>query len=188
MKILVIDNYDSFTFNLVQLIGKFTEDIFVERNDFINLGYIEELQPEKIIISPGPGRPENSSFSLDVVKLFFNKIPILGVCLGHQCISDAFGGKIVKVENPKHGKLTKVSHDGKSIFNMIPDKFNVTLYHSLMVDKDSMPDELEISARSSDGMIMGIRHKNYPVEGVQFHPEAILTEHGETLIKNFLNM
>ncbi|MFC2136019.1 anthranilate synthase component II, partial [Bacteroidota bacterium] len=182
MKILVIDNYDSFTFNLVQLIGEFTKDIIVERNDAITSGYIEELKPEKIIISPGPGRPENSIFSLDVVKLFFNKVPILGVCLGHQCISSAFGGKIIKVQKPKHGKLTSISHDGKSIFKSIPYNFNVTLYHSLMVDKDSLPEELEVSAYSSEGLIMGIRHKKYPVEGVQFHPEAILTEHGETLI------
>jgi len=188
MKILVIDNYDSFTYNIVQIIGKYLHSVEVEMNDRITHDRIKKIGPDKIIISPGPGKPEDSIMSLEVIETYYKSLPILGVCLGHQCIGIKFGGKVIKAPVPRHGKLTQIEHDGLTIFNDIPQKFDATLYHSLMVEENSLPNELEISARSIEGIVMGIRHKNYPLEGVQFHPEAILTKHGETIIKNWLSM
>lgn len=186
MKILVIDNYDSFTFNLVQQIGKFTSDIIVRRNDQITIDEIEILAPSKIVISPGPGRPENSKISLDVIKHFGGSKDILGVCLGHQAIGCVFGAKITNAVKIMHGKTSFVEHDNKSIFKNLPQNFEAGRYHSLVIDNSSLPDVLEISARTADGTIMGVRHKYFPIEGIQFHPESILTKLGDLLIKNWL--
>ncbi len=188
MKILVIDNFDSFTYNLVQLIGSFGEELIVKRNDEVNEKDISEIKPDKILISPGPGRPENSNASLIAIKKFYNSIPVLGVCLGHQAIGFSFGGEVVKAPKLMHGKTSNISHDNKSIFRNIPQNFIATRYHSLIVDNDSLPEDLEVSARSEDGIIMGIRHKKYPVEGIQFHPESFLTFEGENIIKNWLTL
>lgn len=186
MKILIIDNYDSFTYNLVQLVGSFNHSIQVCRNDAISLDEINELKPDKIIISPGPGRPEDSKISLEIVKQLSGSIPILGVCLGHQAIALAFGGKIIKTKNLMHGKTSLIKHDNKSIFASIPQDFIATRYHSLIIEKESFPSELEISAFSEDGEIMGIRHKTNPIEGIQFHPESILTLEGRNIVGNWL--
>lgn len=186
MKILVIDNYDSFTYNLVQLLGKFAE-VVVIKNDEWNSEDVARLNPNGILISPGPGNPDNSRLSIDVIKNFYKRIPILGICLGHQCIAFAFGGKVLKHANPKHGKTTHINHDSSTIFENIPNNFEVMLYHSLIVDDASLPECLTISAKSDDGIIMGLRHKEYNVEGVQFHPESILTEYGEELIGNWFD-
>lgn len=188
MKILVIDNYDSFTFNLVQLVGKFTSEIIVKRNDKISLEQIKIMNPDKIIISPGPGRPENSNISIDTIKEFGKSKPILGVCLGHQGIGICFGAKIVNAPVLMHGKTSKVIHDGKTIYKGIHQKFNAGRYHSLIIDKDSLNGELEITSHTQDGLIMGVRHNSYPIEGIQFHPESILTHEGESIIKNWLNL
>ena len=188
MKILVIDNYDSFTFNLVQLIGKFTSDIIVKRNDKISLQEINELKPDKIVISPGPGRPEDSNISIDAIKEFGKTIPILGVCLGHQGIGICFGAKIINAPVLMHGKTSRVMHDQKTIFKGIPQNFSAGRYHSLIIDKKSLNGDLEISAYTADDIIMGIRHKQYPLEGIQFHPESILTQEGENIIKNWLKI
>lgn len=186
MKILVIDNYDSFTYNLVQLLGGFNCKIIVKRNDEIDMDEIEKISPDKILISPGPGKPEDSKASLDAIKKFGNKIPILGVCLGHQAIGVCFGGKVIRASKLMHGKTSKIKHNEKGIFKSLPQNFVATRYHSLIVDKKTLPDCLEITATSEDGMIMGIKHKKYPVEGIQFHPESILTTEGKNLIKNWL--
>lgn len=186
MSILVIDNYDSFTYNLVQLIGKFNSDIIVARNDAITIEEIENLKPEKILISPGPGRPENCKISLEAIKYFGGKIPILGVCLGHQAIGIAFGAHVSRGKKVMHGKISLIKHDGKSIFKDIPQNFNAMRYHSLVVDRERFPKELEITAETNDGIIMGLRHKIFPIEGIQFHPESILTTNSEILIKNWL--
>lgn len=186
MKILVIDNYDSFTYNLVQLLGGFNCEIIVKRNDEINVDEIEKINPDKILISPGPGKPEDSKVSLDAIKKFGKKIPILGVCLGHQAIGICFGGKVVRASKLMHGKTSKIKHNEKRIFKSLPQNFIATRYHSLIVDKKTLPDYLEITATSEDGMIMGIKHKKYPIEGIQFHPESILTTEGKNLIKNWL--
>jgi anthranilate synthase/aminodeoxychorismate synthase-like glutamine amidotransferase len=189
MKILVIDNYDSFTYNLVQMIG--TNDnyeLIVKRNDEINLEEIKKLNPDKILISPGPGKPEDSKISLDIIRALGTKVPILGVCLGHQAIGICYGAKVVKAKAPMHGKTSKITHLQKSIFKNLPQDFEATRYHSLIIEKESMPDELEITASSEDGTIMGVRHKKYPVEGIQFHPESILTIQGKNLIKNWLEL
>jgi anthranilate synthase/aminodeoxychorismate synthase-like glutamine amidotransferase len=188
MKILVIDNYDSFTYNLVQLLGKFSCEINIKRNDEITKEDIKVIQPDKILISPGPGKPEDSNISLTAIKEFGNNIPILGVCLGHQAIGITFGGKVVKADNLMHGKTSEIQHDEKTIFNNIPQNFIATRYHSLIIDKSSLPAELEISAQTSNGLIMGIRHKIYPIEGIQFHPESILTVEGAKIIKNWLEL
>lgn len=188
MKILVIDNYDSFTYNLVQLLGKFSCEIIIKRNDEITKEDIKVIQPDKILISPGPGKPEDSNISLTAIKEFGNNIPILGVCLGHQAIGITFGGKVVKADNLMHGKTSEIQHDEKTIFNNIPQNFIATRYHSLIIDKSSLPAELEISAQTSNGLIMGIRHKIYPIEGIQFHPESILTVEGAKIIKNWLEL
>jgi anthranilate synthase/aminodeoxychorismate synthase-like glutamine amidotransferase len=187
MNILVIDNYDSFTFNLVQQLGKFGCKIIVKRNDDLSLNEITRIKPDKILISPGPKRPEDSLISLKVIKQLNNSVPILGVCLGHQAIAICFGGKVIKAPKPIHGITSKVTHNGKSIFKNIPQNFEVMRYHSLIVDKKSLPQELEITAQTEDGIIMGIHHKNYPIQGIQFHPESILTKNGDEIISNWLN-
>ncbi len=183
---LVIDNYDSFTFNLVQLIGHFETGIIVKRNDEITTKEISDLSPNRILISPGPGKPEDSKISLDVIERFADSIPILGVCLGHQAIAISFGGKVIQAPELVHGKSSMILHNNKGIFNGIPQRFDAGRYHSLIVEKSSLPDTLDITALTEDGLVMGLRHKEYPMEGVQFHPESILSEHGLTLMKNWL--
>jgi anthranilate synthase/aminodeoxychorismate synthase-like glutamine amidotransferase len=186
MKILVIDNYDSFTYNLVQLLGKFHCELVVKRNDEVTEDQIAEMLPDKILISPGPGRPEDSNASLTAFEKFGNKIPILGVCLGHQALGYVYGGKITKAPVLMHGKTSEIRHDNKTIFRNIPQNFTATRYHSLIIDRETLPGTLEISAETDDGCIMGVRHKNFPVEGIQFHPESFLTNEGSKLIKNWL--
>ena len=186
--ILVIDNYDSFTFNLVQYLGSMGHELEVFRNDAISLDEIERLAPESIVISPGPGRPENSGIIIDTIKRFAGRIPILGVCLGHQAIGAAFGGKVVSAPQIMHGKTSDIFHDGRTIFQDLPSPFCATRYHSLIVSAEGLPDCLEISARTGDGTIMGLRHREKVVEGVQFHPESILTETGMQMLSNFVNM
>jgi len=188
MKILVIDNYDSFTYNLVQLLGKEVSSIVVKRNDEITIQEIGELNPDKILISPGPGKAEDSNVSLECVKEFGGKIPILGVCLGHQAIGLTYGGKVIKAPVLMHGKTSLINHDDKTIFTNIPQKFCATRYHSLIIENSSLPDELEISASTDDNIIMGIRHKKFPVEGIQFHPESILTDEGKNIINNWVRL
>ncbi len=188
MKILVIDNYDSFTYNLVQLIGKFESDIIVVRNDKITIEEIRELKPDKIVISPGPGKPENSNISINVISELGKNIPILGVCLGHQGIAQVFGASIIHAPKLMHGKSSLIKHDGKTIYKNIEQNFTAARYHSLIIDSSTFPDELEITSETSDNVIMGIRHKKYPLEGIQFHPESILTNCGEKLIKNWLEI
>jgi anthranilate synthase component II len=188
MKILVIDNYDSFTYNLVQLLGSFKQQLIVKRNDEINAEQIKEIKPDKIVISPGPGRPEDTNASLDAIKYFGNNTPILGVCLGHQAIGFIYGGKIIKAPSLMHGKTSFIKHDGKSIYKNVEQNFEATRYHSLIIERDSIPDILEISSETHDGVIMGVRHKQFPVEGIQFHPESFLTKEGSNLIKNWLEL
>ena len=185
--LLVIDNYDSFTYNLVQYLGELGADMKVFRNDEVTVDEIEnDLKPERILISPGPGTPDDAGISLNAIERFANKLPILGVCLGHQAIGQHFGGKVVRGSQPVHGKPVSIKHDGKTLFDGIPQDFAAGRYHSLVVEKESLPDCLEISAESPDGLVMAMRHKELPIEGVQFHPESILTEHGKHLLKNFL--
>jgi para-aminobenzoate synthetase component II len=187
--LLVIDNYDSFTYNLVQYLGELGSAMRIFRNDEITVDEIDnELKPEKILISPGPGTPDNAGITLDVLARFAERIPMLGVCLGHQAIGQHFGGNVVRAPEPVHGKPVTVRHDGKTIFSGIADSFNAGRYHSLVVERESLPDSLEISAESPDGLIMGLRHKTLKIEGVQFHPESILTEHGKKLLQNFLEL
>ena len=186
--ILLIDNYDSFVYNLYQYVGEYGEKVIVYRNDQITIEKIKKLNPEKIIISPGPGRPENSGISCEVIEKFSGKIPILGVCLGHQCIGYVFGGKIVGAKKLMHGKTSLIYHSGKNIYKGLKNPFIATRYHSLVIEKKSIPSVLKVEAKSEDGEIMGIKHKKYNVYGVQFHPESILTESGKKLIKNFLNI
>jgi len=184
--LLMIDNYDSFTYNLVQYFGELGEKVHVVRNDLIDLAGIAALAPRRIVISPGPCTPREAGISVSVVREFAGKLPILGVCLGHQAIGDAFGGRIVNADRLMHGKTSDVSHDGKGVFAGLPSPFRATRYHSLVIERASLPDCLEISAESEDGEIMGVRHRQFALEGVQFHPESILTEHGHSLLKNFL--
>jgi anthranilate synthase/aminodeoxychorismate synthase-like glutamine amidotransferase len=186
--ILMIDNYDSFTYNLVQYLGELGADIQVYRNDKIELEEIVQLKPEKIVISPGPCTPDKAGISVALVKKFAGKIPLLGVCLGHQSVGVAFGGEIVKAGRIMHGKTSKISHDGKNLFAGLPNPFEATRYHSLVLKRETLPDCFEITAESEDGEIMGIRHKELFIEGVQFHPESILTLEGKNLLKNFLEM
>ena len=187
--LLVIDNYDSFTYNLVQYLGELGAEMKVIRNDELTVDQIEsEVRPERILISPGPGTPDDAGISLDTIKRFAGKIPILGVCLGHQAIGQHFGGKVVRAPEPVHGKPVEVRHDGRTIFNEIDGEFTAGRYHSLVVERESLPECLEISAESPDGLIMAIRHRELPIEGVQFHPESILTEHGKLMLKNFLEL
>ncbi|WP_028609608.1 aminodeoxychorismate/anthranilate synthase component II [Paenibacillus harenae] len=184
--ILVIDNYDSFTYNLVQYLGELGEEITVKRNDEIDLAGIEALAPDHILISPGPCSPNEAGISLSLIEHFKGKIPIFGVCLGHQSIGQAFGGEVVRAEKLMHGKTSEIHHAGKSIFAGMPSPFTATRYHSLIVRRETLPDCLEITAETVEGEIMGLRHKEYAIEGVQFHPESIITEHGLTMLRNFL--
>ncbi len=186
--ILVIDNYDSFTYNLVHYLGEMGEEILVFRNDKITLEEIGRMSPEMIVISPGPCTPKEAGVSVEVIREFGGKIPILGVCLGHQSIGYAFGGKIVRAKRLLHGKTSLIYHDGKGIYSGLPNPFEATRYHSLLVDRDSLPRELEVTAWTDEDEIMGIRHREYPIEGVQFHPESILTKYGKDLLKNFLRI
>lgn len=184
--ILMIDNYDSFTYNLVQYLMCLKEEVKVYRNDCITLDEIEKLQPEMIVISPGPGTPEKAGISKKVVEKFQGRIPILGICLGHQTIGDVFGMKVIKAAEPVHGKVHQMIHHKKGVFYNLPSPFHVTRYHSLILDRRTLPECLEITAQTIKGEIMGIRHKSYLIEGVQFHPEAILTEYGMDILQNFL--
>ncbi len=186
--ILVIDNYDSFTYNLVQYLGELGAELRVARNDTVSLGEITDLAPERIVISPGPGTPDDAGISLALIRAFSATIPILGVCLGHQAIGQAFGGRVSRARWQMHGKTSEISHDGKGVFHGLPSSFPATRYHSLAVLDEGFPAELEISARAEDGEIMGLRHRRYPVEGVQFHPESILTDQGKALLRNFLSL
>jgi anthranilate synthase/aminodeoxychorismate synthase-like glutamine amidotransferase len=186
--ILVIDNYDSFTFNLVQYIGELGAEPNVKRNDAITVDDIEALAPVRIVISPGPGRPENAGIIVETIRRFAGRIPILGVCLGHQAIGIAFGGEVVFAPSLMHGKTSAIHHDGRTIFQGLQNPFEATRYHSLVVSPDRLPKCLEVSARTPDGVIMGLRHTSYCVEGVQFHPESILTEVGKALLENFIAM
>ena len=188
MKILVIDNYDSFTYNLVQLLGSYKCKLIIKRNDEVNEEQIGEINPDKILISPGPGKPENSNASITAIEKFGKEIPVLGVCLGHQAMGIVYGGKVVKAPQLMHGKTSSIQHDSKTIFKKLPQNFEATRYHSLIVDRASLPVELEISAETADGIIMGMRHRNFPVEGIQFHPESILTVEGKNIIKNWLEL
>ncbi|MEW6416733.1 MAG: aminodeoxychorismate/anthranilate synthase component II [Nitrospirota bacterium] len=186
--LLMIDNYDSFTYNLVQYLGELGEDIKVFRNDKITIHEIERLKPERIVISPGPCTPKEAGISVELIKHFSGKIPILGVCLGHQSIGAAFGGEIISAPRLMHGKISMIYHDGKTIFEGLPNPFEATRYHSLVIEKETMPDCLEITAWTDIGEIMGVRHKEFIVEGVQFHPESILTKVGKDLLRNFIRL
>jgi para-aminobenzoate synthetase component 2 len=187
--LLVIDNYDSFTYNLVQYLGELGAEMEVRRNDEVSIDEIEnDLRPEKILISPGPGTPDDAGVSLAVLEKFGETLPILGVCLGHQAIGQVFGGKVVRAPEPIHGKPVEICHDGKTIFSRLSYRFRAARYHSLVVERESLPDCLEISATSPDGLIMALRHKTLKIEGVQFHPESILTKEGKKLLQNFLNL
>jgi anthranilate synthase component 2 len=185
--LLIIDNYDSFTYNLVQYFGELGADVHVHRNDALTLEQIAAWQPQAIVISPGPCTPSEAGISVPLIQRFAGKIPILGVCLGHQAIGQAFGGKIVRAERVMHGKVSRVTHDGSGVFVNVPSPFTATRYHSLAIERTTVPSCLEITATADDGEIMGVRHREWPVEGVQFHPEAILTEHGHALLRNFLD-
>jgi len=185
--ILMIDNYDSFTYNLVQYLGELGADVLVYRNDRITVAEIERLAPTKIVISPGPCTPTEAGISCEVIRKFAGRVPLLGVCLGHQCIGEVFGGEIVRAPALFHGKTSMIYHDGKTIFRGLPRPFEATRYHSLVICRDTLPDCLELSAETDDGVIMGVRHRELLVEGVQFHPESILTREGKQLLGNFLS-
>jgi len=185
--ILLLDNYDSFTYNLAQYLGQMGQELEVRRNDQITLDEIEELQPERIVISPGPCTPKEAGISVPLVEHFAGKIPILGVCLGHQAIGAAFGGRVIRAPQIMHGKTSEIHHDGKTVFRGLPQNFQATRYHSLIVERENLPKELEISAET-DGLIMGLRHRKLLVEGVQFHPESVLTDVGLQLLRNFLEL
>ena len=184
--LLMIDNYDSFTYNLVQYFGELGAEVQVRRNDAVTLDEIAQLRPDHLVLSPGPRSPAQAGICVEAIRRFAGRIPLLGVCLGHQAIGAAFGGEIVRAGRQMHGKLSAVSHDGKGVFRDLPTPFNVVRYHSLAIAAESLPRALEVSARSEDGEIMGVRHRHLPVEGVQFHPESILSEQGHALLRNFL--
>jgi para-aminobenzoate synthetase component II len=184
--ILVIDNYDSFTYNLVQYLGELGEEVVVRRNDEITPGEIESNLPSRILISPGPGRPSDAGVSPELIRRFARRLPILGVCLGHQAIGEVFGGRVVRAATVVHGKATEIKHDGRTIFQGLDSPFKAGRYHSLVVERESLPACLEISAETNDGVIMGLRHREFRIEGVQFHPESILTAEGKMLLANFL--
>ncbi|HBC94612.1 MAG TPA: aminodeoxychorismate/anthranilate synthase component II [Pelotomaculum sp.] len=186
--VLMIDNYDSFTYNLVQYLGELGQEVRVYRNDTITCEEIEELQPQHLVISPGPCTPDEAGVSMEVIRRFAGVVPILGVCLGHQAIGQCFGGRVVRAERLMHGKTSPVHHDGRTIFRQIPKPFTATRYHSLLVERESIPDCLEITAYTTEGEVMGLRHRSRTVEGVQFHPESILSEHGHRLLQNFLTL
>ena len=184
--VLIIDNYDSFTYNLVHLVAEHTDDYKVVRNDAITIEEVKKLNPDKILISPGPGRPDEAGITEAVIREMGPSTPILGVCLGHQAIGEVYGGKVVHAPTLMHGKTSKVQHDGKGVFKKLEDNFTATRYHSLVLDPDNIPEVLEVTARSEDDVIMGVRHKDHPVEGIQFHPESILTTEGPKIIENWL--
>ncbi|HEX4004288.1 MAG TPA: aminodeoxychorismate/anthranilate synthase component II [Candidatus Acidoferrales bacterium] len=186
--ILLLDNYDSFTYNLAQYLGQMGQELLIRRNDEITLDEIEARNPERIVISPGPCTPKEAGISVPLIERFAGKIPILGVCLGHQSIGAAFGGRVVRAPKVMHGKTSQIHHDGETIFYGLPQDFQATRYHSLIVDRKTLPRELEISAETSDGIIMGLRHRKLKVEGVQFHPESVLTDAGFRLLENFLSV
>lgn len=187
--VFVLDNYDSFTFNLVQYLGELGAEVVVRRNDQISVSEVENMRPERIVISPGPSTPEQAGISIELIRHFAGKVPVLGVCLGHQALGAAFGGKVVRANHLMHGKTSQIEHDRKTIFRDLPSPMTATRYHSLIVAEEGLPQELEISARTKepDGstIIMGLRHRRFPVEGVQFHPESVLTQDGKRLIRNF---
>ncbi len=185
--ILIIDNYDSFTYNLVQYIGSLNPDLQVHRNDKISLEDIKSMNPERIVISPGPGKPEDAGLSIDLVKEFGESTPIFGICLGHQAITVAFDGEVDRANEIVHGKTSKITHSGSAIFREIPETFEATRYHSLVALKDSFPAELKVTAETDNGLIMALEHREYPIYGVQFHPESIVTENGMKMVENFLN-
>lgn len=184
--ILVLDNYDSFTYNLVQYFGELGAELEVRRNDAISLAEIAQMAPEKIVLSPGPCTPNEAGITLDVIREFGPKVPILGVCLGHQAIGQALGGRVIRADRMMHGKTSPIKHNGQGVFQGLPSPLIATRYHSLIVERASLPDSLEITAETEEGEIMGLRHKSWPLEGVQFHPEAILTEHGKQMVRTFL--
>jgi anthranilate synthase component 2 len=184
--ILVLDNYDSFTYNLVQYLGELGAEVKVARNDALTVDEVQSMAPERIVISPGPGTPDDAGISLGLIERLGASVPILGVCLGHQAIGQAFGGKVVRARQVMHGKVSRIRHDGRGVFAGVPEGFTATRYHSLVVERTSLPQVLEVTAESEDGEIMGLRHAALAVEGVQFHPEALLTEHGHRMLENFL--
>jgi anthranilate synthase component II len=186
-RVAVVDNYDSFVYNLVQYLGELGAEPVVHRHDQVTLDELLALEPDAVLISPGPGRPEDAGISNDAIRLFGERgVPVLGVCLGHQCIGQLYGGDVVRAPRVMHGKTSQIAHDGQGVFAGLASPFTATRYHSLVVDRDSVPDELVVSAESEDGLVMGLRHRELPVEGVQFHPESILTESGHDLLRNFL--
>ncbi len=186
--ILMIDNYDSFTYNLVQYLGVLGAEVEVRRNDKVTLDEIETMKPERIVISPGPGIPQSAGITISMIERFHPKVPILGVCLGHQAIGAAFGGRVLHAARIMHGKTSEISHDSKGVFSDLPAPITATRYHSLAVERESLPSCLEVSAEAEDGEIMGLRHRQYPVEGIQFHPESILTKEGMNILRNFLKL
>jgi anthranilate synthase/aminodeoxychorismate synthase-like glutamine amidotransferase len=186
--ILMIDNYDSFTYNLVQYLGQLGEEVTVRRNDEVTLAEIEAMSPEAIFLSPGPCSPEQAGITVDAIRAFHRRIPLMGVCLGHQAIGQAFGGRVVRAERIMHGKTSPILNDGRTIFEGLPSPFPAGRYHSLIVERQSLPDCLEVSAETQEGEIMGLRHRAFPVEGIQFHPESILTPGGKRIIRNFLKL
>jgi anthranilate synthase/aminodeoxychorismate synthase-like glutamine amidotransferase len=188
LKVLLIDNYDSFTYNLAQIFGELGADVVVRRNDEVTLEDIQTLRPARICISPGPGRPRDAGISCDVIRDFGAQIPLLGVCLGHQCIGEVFGGEIVRASELMHGKISAISHKGTGVFENLAKPFEATRYHSLVVKRETFPQTLTITAESDDGEIMGLQHREFPIHGVQFHPESILTGEGRKLLANFLNL
>jgi anthranilate synthase/aminodeoxychorismate synthase-like glutamine amidotransferase len=190
--VFVLDNYDSFTYNLVQYLGELGAEVEVRRNDQVSVSDIESLRPDRIVISPGPCTPQDAGISIELIRHFASKVPILGVCLGHQAIGAAFGGQVVRAPNLMHGKTSEVKHDGRTVFRDLPSPMTATRYHSLIVSEKSLPNELEVSATTTDRdgsrVIMGLRHRQYPIEGVQFHPESVLTSAGKQLVANFLEL
>jgi anthranilate synthase/aminodeoxychorismate synthase-like glutamine amidotransferase len=186
MLVLVIDNYDSFTYNLVQYLGELGAEVLVRRNDEVSPEEIPALNPDRIVVSPGPCTPNEAGVSLEVIEKAPTGVPVLGVCLGHQAIGQAYGGKVVRAKEPVHGKTAKVLHDGEGVYRGLPQGFEATRYHSLVIEPESVPECLMVTSRTEDGVIMGVRHKELPVEGVQFHPESVLTGSGKSLLKNFL--
>jgi anthranilate synthase component II len=186
--LLMIDNYDSFTFNLVQYFGELGEEVRVVRNDQTDLAGIEAMKPDRLVLSPGPCSPAEAGICIDAIRHFAGRMPILGVCLGHQAIGAALGGRVVRAQTLMHGKASTIEADGRGVFDGLPERFSVIRYHSLAIERATLPAELEVSATSSDGEIMGVRHRTLPLEGVQFHPESILSEHGHALLRNFLTM
>ncbi|GLV56520.1 glutamine amidotransferase [Dictyobacter sp. S3.2.2.5] len=184
--LLLLDNYDSFTYNLYQYLAELGAEVVVKRNDEVTLADVEQLQPERIVVSPGPCTPSEAGMSCEVIAAFGSRIPVLGVCLGHQSIGQVYGGRVIRAPEPMHGKTSQMHHDGKGVFKNLPRPFEAIRYHSLIVEEDSLPEVLEVTARTEDGLIMGLKHRAYPVEGVQFHPESIMTNVGKDLLRNFL--